>query len=82
MKVAVLESWALGCKIVLKELTIEIQNPRSADKESTIQYSQTPRLLIPTKDGHLIIMDSLLCSWGKKARVFSLNWNPLIQTPG
>ena len=73
MKVAVLESWALGCKIVLKELTIEIQNPRSADKESTIQYRQTPRLLIPTKDGHLIIMDSLLCSWGKKARVFSLN---------
>ena len=34
MKVAVLESWALGCKIVLKELTIEIQNPRSTDKES------------------------------------------------
>ena len=31
--------------------------------------------------GHLIITDSLLCPWGKKALIFSLNSTHLIPTP-
>ena len=40
-----------------------------------IQYSKTPLYK------HLIIKDSLLCPWGKKALTFSLNSTPLIRTP-
>ena len=31
--------------------------------------------------GHLIITDSLLCPWAKKALTFSLNSTRLIRTP-
>ena len=39
-----------------------------------------PALRSPTHYGHLIITDSFLCPWGKKALTFSLNSNRSIRT--
>ena len=40
-----------------------------------------PALRTPAQQGHLIITDSLLCPWGKKALKFSLNSTRFIRTP-
>ena len=40
-----------------------------------------PTLLTPALYRHLIITDSLLCPWGKKALTFSPNSTRLIRTP-
>ena len=37
--------------------------------------------IVPAWDRHLIITDSLLCPWGKKALTFSLNWTLSTRTP-
>ena len=39
-----------------------------------------PFLQTPTQYGHLIMTDSLLCPWGKKALTFSLTSTHLIWT--
>ena len=49
-----------------------------------IKYSQTPLCFTDTrifKYKHLIITDSLLCTWAKKALAFSLKSTRLIQHP-
>ena len=43
-------------------------------------FQSKPTLLTPALYGHLIITDSLLCPWGKKALTFSLNSTRLIRT--
>ena len=50
--------------------------------QSNNLHSQTPLHGHPlTKHGHLVIADSLLYPWGKKALTFSLNSTCLIRTP-
>ena len=39
-----------------------------------------PALRTPAYYGHLIMTDSLLCPWGKKAVTFSLDLTHLIRT--
>ena len=50
-------------------------------KAQVVIIQSNPALQTPSYYGCLIIIDSLLCPWGKKALTFSLDSTHLIQTP-